>query len=108
MGERISMKFALILSGLLVLIIIWLVLDFRLGRRKHLLIANKIETGILHGELEIYSHGKEFFRSYFSELQRAQKHIHILYYIIKNDSLGQEFFTILKKKAQEGVEVRLL
>ncbi|MEH7415920.1 cardiolipin synthase [Neobacillus drentensis] len=102
------MKFVLILSGLLILIIIWLVLDFRLGRKKHLFITSKLETGILHGELEIFTHGKEFFRTYFSEIQKAQKHIHILYYIVKNDSLGQEFFNILKEKARIGVEVRLL
>ena len=90
------MNVLLILSGLLVLLIIWLVLDFRLGRRKHLLIANKVESGILHSEFEVFTHGKDFFRSYFSELQKAQNHIHILYYIVKNDSLGQEFFTILK------------
>ncbi|WP_160724219.1 cardiolipin synthase [Bacillus sp. USDA818B3_A] len=102
------MKWVLILCGLLILIIIWLVLDFRLGRRKHLLKANKVETAILHGELEIYTHGKEFFRSYFTELQHAEKHIHILYYIVKNDSFGQEFFTILKERARVGVEVRLL
>ncbi|PLS03897.1 cardiolipin synthase [Neobacillus cucumis] len=102
------MKFVLFLSGFIVLIIIWLVLDFRLGRRKHLLAANKVETGILHGEFELFTQGKEFFRSYFTEIQKAQKHIHVLYYIVKNDSLGQEFFTILKEKAREGVEVRLL
>jgi cardiolipin synthase A/B len=108
MGERFSMKIVVILSGLLVLFIIWIVLDFSLGRRKHQLIANKVETGILHSEFEIFTHGKEFFQSFFSEIQKAEKHLHILYYIVKNDSLGQEFFTILKKKAQEGVEVRLL
>ncbi|MEH7115849.1 cardiolipin synthase [Neobacillus vireti] len=102
------MNVLLILCGLLVFLIIWLVLDFRLGRRKHLLIANKVESGILHSEFEVFTHGKDFFRSYFSELQKAQNHIHILYYIVKNDSLGQEFFTILKEKAAEGVEVRLL
>lgn len=102
------MKFVVILGGLLVVFIIWLVLDFSLGRRKHLLMANKVETGILHSEFEIFSHGKDFFRSYFSDIQKAKKHLHILYYIIKNDSLGQEFFTILKEKAQEGVKVRLL
>jgi cardiolipin synthase A/B len=108
MGERFSMKIVVILSGLLVLFIIWIVLDFSLGRRKHQLIANKVETGILHSEFEIFTHGKEFFQSFFSEIQKAEKHLHILYYIVKNDSLGQEFFTILKEKAQEGVEVRLL
>jgi cardiolipin synthase len=102
------MKFVLILSGLLLFIIIWLVLDFKLGRKKHVTLAGKMETPILHGHLEVFTHGKEFFQNYFQEIRKATKHIHVLYYIVKNDELGREFFTILKEKAQEGVEVRLL
>ena len=45
---------------------------------------------------------------YFQQLQQAKAHIHVLFYILKNDQISQEFFTILKKKAQEGVKVRLL
>ncbi|MDR4950090.1 cardiolipin synthase [Neobacillus cucumis] len=107
-GGNITMKLVFILSGLLILIIIWLGLDFSLGRRKHLLAANRVETGILHGEFEIFTHGKEFFRHYFTELRKAEHHIHVLYYIVKNDHLGQQFFTILKEKAQAGVRVCLL
>ncbi|MFJ5717218.1 cardiolipin synthase [Neobacillus sp. NPDC093127] len=102
------MTFALILSGLLVLIILWLVLDFRLGRKKHLSLAGQRETAILHGRFEIFTHGKELFRDYFAEIRDAKKHIHVLFYIVKDDRLGEEFFTLLKRKAREGVEVRLL
>ncbi|ETI69849.1 cardiolipin synthase [Neobacillus vireti] len=102
------MTFALILSGLLVLIILWLVLDFRLGRKKHLSLAGQVETAILHGSFEMFTHGKELFRDYFAEIRTAKKHIHVLFYIVKDDSLGEEFFTLLKDKAREGVEVRLL
>ncbi|MFF2447282.1 cardiolipin synthase [Neobacillus sp. NPDC058068] len=102
------MTFALILSGLLVLIILWLVLDFRLGRKKHLSLAGQVETAILHGSFEMFTHGKELFRDYFAEIRMAKKHIHVLFYIVKDDSLGEEFFTLLKRKAREGVEVRLL
>ncbi|WHY77490.1 cardiolipin synthase [Neobacillus sp. WH10] len=102
------MKFVLILSGLVLLIIIWLVIDFRLGRRKHLLAAGNTETAILHGNFEIFTHGKELFHNYFTDIYQAERHIHVLFYIVKDDAVSQEFFSILKEKAREGVEVRVL
>jgi cardiolipin synthase A/B len=102
------MNLALILSVLILLIIIWLVLDFKLGRKKHLSIVSRVETGILHGDLDIFTHGKTLFADYFHELRIAKRHIHVLFYIIKDDAISEEFFSILKEKARAGVEVRLL
>ncbi|MEH7333321.1 cardiolipin synthase [Neobacillus drentensis] len=99
------MQFALILIGL---IILWMVLDFKLGRKKHLSIARNTETAILHGNFEIFTHGKELFLDYFSEIRQARKHVHVLFYIVKDDTFGQEFLSLLKEKARQGVEVRLL
>ena len=47
-------------------------------------------------------------RILFAELKGAKRHIHILFYIVKDDRISLEFLTILKEKAKEGVEVRLL
>jgi len=102
------MKFVLIVSGLVLLIIIWLVIDFRLGRRKHLSDSSKMETSILHGNFEIFTHGRELFRDYFQEIRKAKQHIHVLFYIVKDDTFSREFFAILKEQARAGVEVRLL
>ncbi|EKN64888.1 phospholipase D/transphosphatidylase [Neobacillus bataviensis LMG 21833] len=102
------MKWVLILGGLVLLIIIWLVIDFRLGRKKHLSVADSKETPILHGEFEIFTHGKELFHDYFSTIRGAKRHIHVLFYIVKDDAISQEFFALLKEKAREGIEVRLL
>lgn len=44
----------------------------------------------------------------FAEFRNAKKHIHVLFYICKNDQISQEFFNILMDKAKSGVEVRLL
>ena len=90
------------------LIIIWLVLDFILGRKKHIKLVGYRETPILHGNLDIFPHGKKLFADYFSEIKAAQKHIHILFYIVKDDRISQEFLHLLKEKAREGIEVRLL
>jgi len=102
------MTFALFSSVLIFLIILWLVLDFILGKRKHLSIVSRRETAIIHGNFDIFTHGKKLFADYFHELRNAKKHIHVLFYIVKDDSISQEFFSILKEKAQAGVEVRLL
>src|SRR5699024_5804583 len=41
-------------------------------------------------------------------LKEAKHHIHLEYYIYKNDKIGQELAEILIEKAKEGVEVRVL
>ncbi|MBI0578152.1 cardiolipin synthase [Neobacillus cucumis] len=102
------MTFAVTFVGVLLLIIIWLVLDFRLGRRKHLSQMKNCETPMLHGQLDIFPHGPELFADYFKEIKEAKRHIHILFYIIKNDMFSHTFLKLLKEKAKEGVEVRLL
>src|SRR3712207_598334 len=48
------------------------------------------------------------FRSLLSSIKNAKNHIHMVYYIIKNDSLGNYIMDALTEKAAQGVEVRLL
>lgn len=59
-------------------------------------------------EVEIFTDGKEKFAALLDSIEKANDHIHMLYYIIKNDSLGKKIVAALTKKAAEGVEVRLL
>ncbi|MDP4084219.1 MAG: cardiolipin synthase [Bacillota bacterium] len=93
---------------ILLLIFIWLNVDFYLGRKKHRASLKNEESPLLYGNFDIFPHGKELFADYFQELKRAKKHIHVLFYILKDDAVSHEFVTLLKEKAQEGVEVRLL
>ncbi|MDQ0200902.1 cardiolipin synthase [Neobacillus ginsengisoli] len=102
------MNFALIFFGLILLIILWFYIDFTLGRRKHLSLVRKSETPMIHGNFDIFPHGKELFADYFGELRKAKKHIHVLFYIVKTDAFSHEFLHILKEKAAEGIEVRML
>jgi len=61
-----------------------------------------------YNQLKIYSSGQDKFEDLFQDLKNAKKFIHVNYFIIKNDQIGNEFMQILTKKAAEGVEVRLL
>jgi cardiolipin synthase A/B len=99
------MKFTFIL---LFLIILWFIIDFQLGRKKHLSKVKKNDSPIHHGQFDIFPHGRELFADYFQELKKAKYHIHVLFYILKDDAISHEFLHILEEKVQEGVEVRLL
>ncbi|HLR52866.1 MAG TPA: cardiolipin synthase [Candidatus Avamphibacillus sp.] len=59
-------------------------------------------------QVEIFTDGHDKFNALIQDLEKAKDHIHLLYYIIRNDELGQKIANILIKKANEGVEVRLL
>ena len=59
-------------------------------------------------EVEFFVNGVDKFEVMKEDMRKAQKSIHIEYYIIKDDELFQSIVEILKEKAAEGVEVRIL
>lgn len=69
---------------------------------------NDLPAEIGHNQLKIYSNGQDKFEDLFRDLKNAKDFIHANYFIINDDQIGNEFMRILTKKAEEGVEVRLL
>lgn len=59
-------------------------------------------------QVEIYIDGHDKFDALLKSIENANHHIHMVYYIIKNDKLGNKIINALTKKASEGIEVRLL
>lgn len=60
------------------------------------------------GETEHYPLGKDFFAPYLDALRSAEKYIFMEYYIWSEGSMLDEIKVILKEKAAQGVDVRLL
>jgi cardiolipin synthase len=58
--------------------------------------------------VKILVNGKVTFEHIITELENAKKHIHLEYYIIDDDRIGHEIRRILIRKAQEGLEVRVI
>ncbi|WP_299092575.1 cardiolipin synthase [uncultured Metabacillus sp.] len=52
--------------------------------------------------------GIETFEHIFRELKKAKHHIHLEYYIVRHDQVGQKLKEVLIEKVNEGVEVRFL
>lgn len=59
-------------------------------------------------DIEIYTDGEEKFDALIKEIEKAEKFIHIQYYIIRKDELFARIVEALEKKAAQGVEVRIL
>lgn len=59
-------------------------------------------------EVQLFFNGEEKFAQLIEDLNNAKKYIHMEYYILRRDKLGNTILDILKKKAEDGVEVRLL
>ena len=61
-----------------------------------------------YNQIKIYTNGTDKFADLFKDIERAKNFVHVNYYIINDDELGNELMDLLTKKAQEGIEVRLL
>lgn len=72
----------------------------------HLNVSDSLYTS--NNSVDIYTDGERKFEALFDAMESAKEHIHVEYYIIKNDSLAVKMMDILTRKALDGVEVRLL
>lgn len=61
-----------------------------------------------NNQVNIFTDGTEKFKALIHDLEQATDHIHLLYYIIRHDELGQRIARVLMKKAKAGVDVRVL
>ena len=73
------------------------------------LFLNNSESPLfMNNEIKIFNDGEEKFDALKKELLLAEHHIHMEYYIVKSDSIGNEIKNILIQKSLEGVKVRFI
>jgi cardiolipin synthase len=61
-----------------------------------------------HNDGTLLVNGREAFAAMFQGIESAREYILVQFYIIRDDKLGNEFKSLLEKKALEGVRVYLL
>ncbi|MDA7025416.1 cardiolipin synthase [Bacillus sp. CLL-7-23] len=59
-------------------------------------------------DVEVLTDGRQKFDRLLHDIENAKDHIHLQYYIYKGDDIGKKVRDALIKKAEEGVEVRVL
>ncbi|WP_077403085.1 cardiolipin synthase [Cellulophaga omnivescoria] len=61
-----------------------------------------------NNKVTVLNNGEQTFNSIFNAMQKAEKYIHLQYYIFSKGDLTERFYSILKDKINQGVEVRLI
>ncbi len=77
-------------------------------RLMNLLLTNSNALLTTDNKLKILHNGEETFPEIFSSIEQAKHHIHLEYYIIEDDKIGNSLRELLIRKAKEGVEVRMI
>lgn len=73
------------------------------------LLQNMDYTPLLGGnDVKLFTCGEEKFAYLFADIEKAEKHIHIEYYVLLDDELGQKLQQALIRKAKEGLEIRVI
>lgn len=61
----------------------------------------------LYNDVKILINGEEKFKHLLKDIKKAKHHIHLEYYILRDDHIGTEVIDALCEKAKEGVKVKL-
>jgi len=77
-------------------------------RLVNLALNNSSAPFTINNRCQVLTNGKETFAAILDSISRAQKHLHLEYYIVKPDNIGRKIQKLLVEKARRGVEVRLL
>lgn len=73
-----------------------------------LLNKNSDSPIFVNNDITVFKDGIEKFEALKYELLRAKHHIHLEYFIVKSDIIGNEIKNILIQKAKEGVNIRFI
>jgi cardiolipin synthase len=79
-----------------------------LSQVMNLLLSNNQSLISEKNEVRSFVNGQDKFDALLRAIREAKSHIHMEYYIIRDDELGREIIAALTEKARQGVEVRLL
>lgn len=73
-----------------------------------LLAKNSDSPLFVDNDITIFNDGSEKFKYLKEEIKKAKSHIHLEYYIVKGDAIGQEIMDLLMQKAGEGVKIKFI
>lgn len=74
----------------------------------NLVVHNSQSPFTMNNRVNVLTNGVETFHAILQALSEATHHIHMQYYIWRNDGVGRDIQRILIEKAEAGVEVRVI
>ena len=84
--------------------------DVTSDSRQLISLVNKLtEPHLFVGnDIDIFTTGQEKFDALLHDIEQAREYIHVQYFIIEGDTVGQRLISKLMDKARQGVQVRVL
>lgn len=73
-----------------------------------LLYNNSKASLTINNQVKVMNNGQDTFDRIIEAISAARHHIHLEYYIIEDDGIGNQIKDLLIQKVREGVEVRLI
>lgn len=74
----------------------------------HLLYNNLKSKLTIKNEVKLIKDGDEKFELLLKDIKNAKHHIHLEYFILKDDNLGSKVLNLLCEKSRSGIEVRII
>lgn len=73
-------------------------------------LLSKLSEGPItgHNKSRVLSSAREAYDSMLEAMEAAEEHIHMEFYIYRDDEIGEQFQDVMIRKARQGVRVRLL
>ncbi|MDP5229247.1 MAG: cardiolipin synthase [Cellulophaga sp.] len=82
--------------------------DPKYSKLSKLIKENCFFSAYANNKVMIFNDGKETFDAIFKAIEKAEKFIHLQYYIFEKGEISDRFYVLLEEKIKEGVEVRLI
>lgn len=78
--------------------------------RRTIMLFQSIDGAFLtrHNQVAVFTKGPGFFGQLLADIAAAKESIHVEFYTIYNDQIGNQLRTLLEQKAAAGVQVRVL
>ncbi len=74
----------------------------------HLMLRNNRSLLTLDNRIDLLVNGRQTFPAMLDAIASATNYIHLEFYRFEPDTLGMEFSELMKRKAKEGVKVRVI
>jgi cardiolipin synthase A/B len=94
-------------TGITVVLVLIMQWDVKQGVKNYTRTHPMTETLSSNASIDVFNTGKSFYNNLFKDIESAEHYVWIHFFIIRDDEVSQEFFDVLMKKAQTGVDVRL-
>ncbi|PCK19745.1 cardiolipin synthase [Bacillus pumilus] len=98
----------LIILLVLIAIVLLVILDLYMAKKYFSTHAFEQTFDQTSGDAVFYHDGEPLFDQLLMDIQQASSSIHMMFFIVKNDKIGQRILQALKAKAEQGVSVFLL